>query len=69
MLEVWTDGTMEAVEAIASSAEILIHELQYFVQLVRPVVIAPDRGMGIGGALAPDRYNTPIEDLNLSVRA
>ena len=24
---------------------------------------------GVGLALAPDRYNTPIEDLNLSVRA
>src|SRR4029079_8448311 len=27
------------------------------------------RGLGSGAALAPDRYNTPIEDLNLSVRA
>jgi DNA-directed RNA polymerase subunit alpha len=27
------------------------------------------RGLGSGSALAPDRYNTPIEDLNLSVRA
>jgi DNA-directed RNA polymerase subunit alpha len=27
------------------------------------------RGLGSGAALPPDRYNTPIEDLNLSVRA
>jgi DNA-directed RNA polymerase subunit alpha len=31
-----------------------------------PVV---ERGLGSGLSLPPDRYNTPIEDLNLSVRA
>jgi DNA-directed RNA polymerase subunit alpha len=69
VLEVWTDGTMEAVEAVAQSAEILMRELQWFAQLGRPAPVLPERGHGIGSALAPDRYNTPIEDLNLSVRA
>jgi len=69
VLEVWTDGTMEAVEAVAESADILIRELQWFAQLGRPVAALPERGHGIGSMLAPDRYNTPIEDLNLSVRA
>jgi DNA-directed RNA polymerase subunit alpha len=69
VLEVWTDGTMEAVEAVAQSAEILIRELQWFAQLGRPAPVLPERGHGIGSMLAPDRYNTPIEDLNLSVRA
>src|SRR6266508_1524081 len=68
-LDVWTDGTMDAAEAVAQSADVLIRELQWFAQLGRPVPVAPDRGHGIGAVLAPDRYNTPIEDLNLSVRA
>ena len=58
-----------AVAAVAQSAEILMRELQYFAQLGRPAPVLPERGHGIGSALAPDRYNTPIEDLNLSVRA
>jgi DNA-directed RNA polymerase subunit alpha len=28
-----------------------------------------ERGLGVGTSLPPDKYNTPIEDLNLSVRA
>jgi DNA-directed RNA polymerase subunit alpha len=69
VLEVWTDGTMEATEAIAESAEILMRELQWFASLGRPAPALPDRGLGVGSMLPPDRYNTPIEDLNLSVRA
>jgi DNA-directed RNA polymerase subunit alpha len=69
VLEVWTDGTMEAVEAISKSAETLIQQLQHFAQLGRPAPITPERGLGSGAMLAPDRYNTPIEELNLSVRA
>jgi DNA-directed RNA polymerase subunit alpha len=69
VLEVWTDGTMEAVDAVSKSAETLIQQLQFFAQLGRPVPATPDRGLGSGALLAPDRYNTPIEELNLSVRA
>jgi len=35
----------------------------------RPQAAVVGRGLGSGAALPPDRYNTPIEDLNLSVRA
>jgi DNA-directed RNA polymerase subunit alpha len=28
-----------------------------------------ERGLGVGTSLSPDKYNMPIEDLNLSVRA
>ena len=69
VLEVWTDGTMPAVEAISEAAEMLIQQFQTFVHLGRPVPPTVERGLGSGALLAPDRYNTPIEDLNLSVRA
>jgi DNA-directed RNA polymerase subunit alpha len=69
ILEVWTDGTISGVEAISQAADILIRELDLFRQLTRPAAAIPERGLGSGVPLAPDRYNTPIEDLQLSMRA
>ncbi|HTE86686.1 MAG TPA: DNA-directed RNA polymerase subunit alpha [Dehalococcoidia bacterium] len=69
ILEVWTDGTLTGVEAISQSSDILSDYLHRFSVLGKPVVPAMERGLGIGSSLPPDRYNTPIEDLNLSVRA
>lgn len=69
VLETWTDGTLTGLEAISQSAEILTDYLRRFSMLGKPVTPALERGLGIGSTLPPDRYNTPIEDLNLSVRA
>lgn len=69
ILEVWTDGTMSAVDAVSQSAETLMQQFSLFAQLGRPVLSALDRGLGAVGMLSPDKYNTPIEELNLSVRA
>ena len=69
VLEVWTDGTMSPVDAVSQSADILREELSLFAQLGKPEPAVVEHGVGRGVALAPDKYNTPIEDLNLSVRA
>jgi DNA-directed RNA polymerase subunit alpha len=69
VLEVWTDGTVSAVEAISQSAEILLEQLTLFSQLGKPSPPVVERGLGAGTVLTPSRYNTPIEDLQLSVRA
>jgi len=69
ILEVWTDGTISGIEAISAAAEILSGQLTIFTQLGKPQPPLVERGLGVGTALPPDRYNTPIEDLNLSVRA
>ena len=69
ILEVWTDGTLTGEEAISRSAELLINQFALFSHLGRPQMAIAEKGMGSGTSLAPDRYNTPIEDLNLSVRA
>jgi hypothetical protein len=37
--------------------------------LGKPESAVVEHGVGRGVALPPDKYNTPIEDLNLSVRA
>jgi len=68
-LEVWTDGTMSGVDAVSKSAEVLQDELRMFALLGKPLPPTVDRGLGVGTSLPPDKYNMPIEDLNLSVRA
>jgi DNA-directed RNA polymerase subunit alpha len=69
VLEVWTDGTITAVEAISQSADILLGQLALFGQLGKPSPPVVERGLGAGTVLTPTRYNTAIEDLQLSVRA
>ena len=69
ILEVWTDGTINPVDAVSNAADILAEQFALFSRLGRPQPTMVGRGLGSGAALAPDRYNTPIEDLNLSVRA
>ena len=69
VLEVWTDGTTGAVEAVSEAADMLIQQFALFAALGRPAPPTVERGLGSGSSLAPDRYNTPIEELDLSVRA
>jgi DNA-directed RNA polymerase subunit alpha len=69
VLEVWTDGTISASDSVSHAAEVLAEQFGIFSRLGRPQPTMVGRGLGSGSALAPDRYNTPIEDLNLSVRA
>jgi DNA-directed RNA polymerase subunit alpha len=69
ILEVWTDGTISPTDAVSNAAEILSEQFAVFGRLGRPQPQVVGRGLGSGAALPPDRYNTPIEDLNLSVRA
>jgi DNA-directed RNA polymerase subunit alpha len=68
-LEIWTDGTMTAVEAVSKSAEVLIDQFRLFSHMGRPAMPTVERGLGAGRQLPPDKYNMPIEDLNLSMRA
>ncbi len=69
ILEVWTDGTVTPTDAVSHAADILATQFSLFSRLGKPQPTVVGRGLGSGSALPPDRYNTPIEDLNLSVRA
>jgi len=69
VLEVWTDGTLTGAEAVSRAAGLLIDQLTLFSQIGKPQPAIVERGLGVGAALSPDRYNTPIEQLSLSVRA
>jgi DNA-directed RNA polymerase subunit alpha len=69
VLEVWTDGTITGAESVSRAAGLLIDQFTLYSQLGKPQPAIVERGLGVGAALSPDRYNTPIEQLNLSVRA
>jgi len=68
-LDVWTDGTISAVEAVSRSADVVIEQFKLFSHMGRPALPIVERGLGAGIQLAPDKYNMAIEDLNLSMRA
>jgi DNA-directed RNA polymerase subunit alpha len=68
-MEVWTDGTIAAVDAVSRSAEILSEQFRVFAHMGQPPLPVVERGLGAGVVLTPERYNMPIEDLNLSMRA
>lgn len=67
-LEVWTDGTIEGEEAVSMAAEILRNQLLGFQRLARPESAAAPV---LTHTTQPqvEGYDTPIEDLQLSVRA
>jgi DNA-directed RNA polymerase subunit alpha len=69
VLEVWTDGTIEAVKAVSQSADIIIEHFRLFGQVGKPEVPVVKRGLGVGVALSPETYNMPVEELQLSMRA
>ncbi len=54
---------------MSKSAEELIEQFRLFSHMGRPTMPTVERGLGAGIQLAPDKYNMPIEDLNLSMRA
>ncbi|HKV59882.1 MAG TPA: DNA-directed RNA polymerase subunit alpha [Ktedonobacteraceae bacterium] len=68
VLEMWTDGTMTPDEALRQSADILV---RHFTQLAnyRAVLIEPEKAPLSSMPIPPKIYETPIEELDLSVRA
>lgn len=68
-MEIWTDGTISAADAVSDSAEIIMEQFKLFAHMGQPPLPVVERGLGAGVALTPEKYNMPIEDLNLSMRA
>jgi DNA-directed RNA polymerase subunit alpha len=68
-MEVWTDCTISAVDAVSRSAEILSEQFRVFAHMGQPPLPVVERGLGAGVVLTPERFNMPIEDFNLSMRA
>ncbi len=81
-LEVWTDGSLTAAEAIAKSAAIMMNYLEHFKNIARfiegvpavpaePKIIGDEAlvAEGAEGTEGPKGIDIPIEELDLSVRA
>jgi DNA-directed RNA polymerase subunit alpha len=66
-LEVWTDGTISASDAVSQGAELIIEQMNPFKSFTRePYEVAEDETSSL--AIPEELYNMPVEQLNLSVR-
>ena len=66
-LEIWTDSTIEAGEAMSKSASILISMLNSFVNYGVAVPAEAEKEFA-ELAMSEEQYNMPVEQLALSVR-
>ncbi|GAC1565116.1 MAG: DNA-directed RNA polymerase subunit alpha [Ktedonobacteraceae bacterium] len=68
VLEMWTDGTVTPDEALRQSADILV---RHFSQLAnyRAILVEPEKAPLSSMPIPSKIYETPIEELDLSVRA
>lgn len=64
-LEIWTDGTISANDAVTNSAEILLEQLSFFANFSRVALIKEEPGRL---DIPTEIYNMPVEQLTLSVR-
>lgn len=68
VVEVWTNGTIAPVEAVSRAAALFTEHLELFVRFGDNLV-APQVRQTRGNDLPSRLADTPIEDLDLSVRA
>jgi len=69
VLDVWTDGTITPDEAVSQASQILVRHLNLLIDLVAKPAGRQEKQQ-IGAITIPTKlYDTPIEDLDLSVRA
>jgi DNA-directed RNA polymerase subunit alpha len=66
-LEIWTDGTVQPVDAVSQAASILIEQLTPFVEYVK-ISQMKDEERAIRLSIPDEKYNMPVEQLDLSVR-
>ena len=74
VLEVWTDGTASPVEVVGKAADILIKQFTMIRNEATPhlasaAAAAPAAAPGSSLPITPERYHSPIENLDLSQRA
>jgi DNA-directed RNA polymerase subunit alpha len=69
-IEVWTDGSMPPKEALSTSARVLIEHLRHVAGVSEDILAAvvPMEYDGVSSKLTNEIIETPIENLDLSVR-
>ena len=68
MMEIWTDGTVPPEESMSTSAGILIEHLRHIAGVTEISLTPAPVEEDMDGRLTSEIYETPIENLDLSVR-
>ncbi len=68
VMEIWTDGTVPPEAAMSTSAGIMIEHLRHIAGVTEIAMAKPVEDDGLNGRLTSEVYETPIENLDLSVR-
>ena len=64
-MEIWTDGSMYPVEAMAAAANMLVNQFFLFANVEKA---AEDGSSGISVSIPAENYNMTVEELELSSR-
>lgn len=68
-LEIWTDGTVEPEKALGEASKVLIDHLRFISGISEETfVVSSDQEPSGGSRLTSEAAETPIENLDLSVR-
>lgn len=68
LLEIWTDGTLGPEESLSTSAKVIIDHLRHIAGISEESLAAIALEEPEGGRLTSEMIETPIENLDLSVR-
>jgi DNA-directed RNA polymerase subunit alpha len=68
VLEIWTDGTIAPETALSTSAKLLIDHLRHMAGISEETLATMEEAMEEGSRLTSEMIETPIENLDLSVR-
>ncbi|MBW8009799.1 MAG: DNA-directed RNA polymerase subunit alpha [Chloroflexi bacterium] len=68
IMEIWTDGTVAPEKAMSTGAGILIEHLRHIAGVTEITLAPAPEEEDIDGSLTSEVYDTPIENLDLSVR-
>jgi DNA-directed RNA polymerase subunit alpha len=68
IMEIWTDGTVPPEESMSTSAGILIEHLRHIAGVTEISLTPAPVEEDMDGRLTSEIYETPIENLDLSVR-
>jgi DNA-directed RNA polymerase subunit alpha len=68
VLEIWTDGTIGPEDALSTAAKILIDHMRHLAGISEESLKLSDERIEEGSRLTSEMIETPIENLDLSVR-
>jgi DNA-directed RNA polymerase subunit alpha len=68
LLEIWTDGTITPELSLSTASRILIDHLRYVSGISDETLVVPSEKEVAGNRLTSEAAETPIENLDLSVR-